>query len=136
MRVAGHRVDLVAGDTAGITLHMAVVLESLGLGLEQVEPAAESAQPEMAGWIFVHGPDEVRGDAGGVVGFVLEDLETVAVVAFQAVAGGKPYITLPILDDAEYHSRHQAAFLGPVVEACLSICDLRHGKDRSQQKWK
>ena len=67
--------------------------------------------------ILVDLPDGALAEAGGIVGVMAVDGETIAVVAVQPVIGPEPHEAVAILEDGPYRALGEALLDGEVLEA-------------------
>lgn len=92
-------IDFVAADAVRIGGVVAQVFKRLGLRVENID-AGVGADPNLAIRCFANGGGQVVAQTFRIVLVVLVFFEVLPVEAVQAVEGGEPHETFPILNEA------------------------------------
>jgi hypothetical protein len=86
---------------------MAVTVTALAPGVESIHPVV-GGDPQIAVVVFQQILNEVGAQAARVVRVVLVHDEAVAVIAIEAVPGGKPHESAPVLQNVDDVALRQA----------------------------
>ena len=113
--VLGDALDRGATETIGIAGVMKVAGTAFGFRVEFVHPGV-GGDPQIAVIVLHQVLQKVGAQAAGVVGVVFVYDEGVAVIAIEAVPGGKPHEAPPVLQNGNDIALREAIVGGEVGE--------------------
>ena len=115
--VAGGAFNLIATEAVGVVGVVAVAGKAFGCGVEFVYAAMSRDNPQITMIVFLQILSGVAAYAPRIVAVVLVDQESDAVIAAEAVFGGKPHETPVILQNRKDMILRQAIVGGEVSES-------------------